>query len=189
MTRKPTPDREGNGPARVRTGEADDTASASTGSTPDRVLLRKGMPMTDCVFCEIVAGRSPATVVAEWPEAIAIVPLGPVVDGHVLVIPREHVRDALQDRDITAMTMYRAAEFALRYPSSNIITSVGAAATQSVWHLHVHVVPRAFGDQLMVPWGTLHGENPQDPHRCKGMVALEGQLAQANVTIRAAVSR
>jgi histidine triad (HIT) family protein len=46
-----------------------------------------------CVFCEIVAGRAPATVVREWDDALALVPLGPVVDGHTLVIPKQHVAD------------------------------------------------------------------------------------------------
>jgi histidine triad (HIT) family protein len=109
----------------------------------------------DCVFCAIVAGRAPATVVAEWPETIAIVPLGPVVDGHVLVIPRLHVLNAAEEPDITASAMYRAAQYArdLEQPF-NIITNAGAAATQSVWHLHLHVVPREFGDGLVLPWGT-----------------------------------
>jgi histidine triad (HIT) family protein len=129
-----------------------------------------------CPFCAIVDGRAPAKVVAEWPETIAIVPHGPVVEGHTLIIPREHVAKATSSRHVAAETMYRAAEFARRFESSNIIVSSGAPATQSVFHLHIHVVPRAFGDQLMVPWGTLDGENPQDPHRCKGMVALEDRL-------------
>lgn len=131
-----------------------------------------------CVFCQIVAGELPATVVAEWSDALAIVPLGPVVDGHTLIIPKVHVADAVELPSITANTMARAAEFGERFESSNILTSNGGAATQSIFHLHIHVVPRMLGDQLMVPWGTLHGENPQHPHRCKGIVALESELTQ-----------
>jgi len=131
-----------------------------------------------CVFCEIVAGRAPATVVSEWPEALAIVPLGPVVDGHVLVIPRVHVEDAATNAAVTAITSGLAAVYAHEQGRPfNLITSAGREATQSVFHLHIHYVPRAVDDELMVPWGTLHGENPQDPHRCRGMVALEEQLA------------
>ena len=135
--------------------------------------------MTDCVFCDIVVGQAPATIVAEWPEAVAIVPLGPVADGHVLVIPRVHVEDAATNAAVTAITYGLAAMYAhVQGQPFNLITSAGREATQSVFHLHIHYVPRAADDLLVVPWGTLHGENPQDPHRCRGMVALEEQLAQ-----------
>jgi histidine triad (HIT) family protein len=103
-----------------------------------------------CVFCAIIAGSSPATVVHRWPDAIAIVPLSPVVEGHLLVIPTTHVRDALEDPDVTASTMRRAAEIA-PHPC-NLITNVGREATQSVFHLHLHVVPRAENDGLALPW-------------------------------------
>lgn len=131
--------------------------------------------MTDqpCPFCEIVAGRAPATVVHEWSDVIAIVPLNPVVEGHTLVIPRAHVDDAATDPDITAATMLRGAELAAASQSSNILTSIGKAATQSVFHLHIHVVPRAPGDQLMLPWGTTG--NPHDPHWCKVAQGLQDQ--------------
>lgn len=129
-----------------------------------------------CVFCEIVAGRAPATIVRQWPDVTAFVPLNPVIDGHVLVIPNHHVRDAVALPGAAAMTMRRAAELAGESDSSNILTSIGAPATQSVFHLHIHVIPRAFGDQLMVPWGTTG--NPHDPHRCKGIEARDEELAQ-----------
>jgi histidine triad (HIT) family protein len=102
------------------------------------------------VFCAIVDGLEPAVVVREWPDALAIVPLRPVVEGHVLVIPKRHARDALADPDTTGATFRRAAQYAS--PACNLITSVGEAATQTVMHLHVHVVPRADGDGLRLPW-------------------------------------
>lgn len=107
-----------------------------------------------CPFCEIIAGRAPATIVRVWPDAIAIVPLGPVVDGHLLVIPHDHVSDFSADPDITAITARRAAELALERGliCGNLITSMGAAATQSVFHLHLHLVPRAENDGLALPW-------------------------------------
>jgi diadenosine tetraphosphate (Ap4A) HIT family hydrolase len=51
--------------------------------------------------------------------------------------------------------------------SWNIITSIGKAATQSIKHLHVHLVPRTEDDKLMVPWGTIYGDDPTAPHWCK----------------------
>lgn len=112
-----------------------------------------------CAFCDIAAGTGPATVVAEWPETIAILPRERdgkrgCTDGHVLLIPRVHVPDAATDPLVTAMVMARAAELAtkLGYTDFNIITSRGAVATQTVFHLHVHLVPRRAGDGLALPW-------------------------------------
>lgn len=130
-----------------------------------------------CVFCEIIAGNAPAAIVQEWPDALAIVPLGPVVDGHVLIIPREHVTDFVDSPNATAATMKRAAEYtAGRHDSANVITSMGRAATQSVLHLHLHVVPRSVDDKLMVPWGTIYGDNPQAPHWCRVAQGLQDRL-------------
>ncbi len=111
--------------------------------------------MSTCVFCEIVAGRAPATVIREWPDALAIVPRGPVVDGHVLVIPKQHVADFAEDPDVTAATARRAAE--LSGGPANLITSAGESATQTVFHLHFHIVPRSFGDGLALPWTGQEG--------------------------------
>lgn len=107
-----------------------------------------------CPFCEINTGRAPATFVREWSDAIAIVPLNPVVDGHLLVIPKTHVTDFVADPGVSAATMLRAASLAGEYPagSMNLITSRGVAATQSVFHLHLHLVPRAENDGLALPW-------------------------------------
>jgi histidine triad (HIT) family protein len=105
---------------------------------------------TACVFCTIVAGREPATFVSRWADAVAIVPLEPVTDGHVLVIPREHVQDAAVSPAVTALTFARAAEIATR--PFNLITSAGREATQTVPHLHVHIVPRRADDGLALPW-------------------------------------
>ena len=110
-----------------------------------------------CIFCNIVNNKAPATVVQTWDDAIAIVPLNPVVDGHVLVIPRQHVKDALEKPEITARVMQRASELASG--QCNIITSVGRDATQSVFHLHLHIVPRQKDDGLTLPWTNLVKKN------------------------------
>ena len=108
--------------------------------------------MSDCIFCAIARGEAPAQVVCEWADALAIVPLNPVTDGHLLVIPRDHASDAGENPDATAAVMRHAATLSRVYPASNIITSIGAEATQTVFHLHVHVVPRLDGDGLHLPW-------------------------------------
>ena len=106
-----------------------------------------------CPFCEIVAGRAPATMIREWPEAIAIVPRGPIVDGHTLVIPKTHVEDFAADSHTSAITMSYAGDLAREMGGPmNLITSKGREATQSVFHLHLHLVPRAENDGLALPW-------------------------------------
>ena len=115
--------------------------------------------MTECIFCQIIADPERQTpgvngTVATWVDAIAIEPLGPVIDGHLLVIPRAHVADWTADPLVTATTMARASELAqaMRIFPANLITSAGREATQSVFHLHLHIVPRAAGDGLALPW-------------------------------------
>ncbi|MFJ8811311.1 HIT family protein [Streptomyces sp. NPDC102490] len=106
----------------------------------------------DCTFCAIVAGELPATIVREWDDTVAILPRGGCTEGHVLVIPRTHVADAGADPEVTARTMARAAELMAEHEDANIITSKGSVATQTQFHLHVHVVPRVEGDGLALPW-------------------------------------
>lgn len=106
-----------------------------------------------CPFCEIIAGRAPATVVREWPDAIAITPLDPFVLGHVLVIPKKHVADHAADPDTTAVAARRFAELSRDLGhTDNMISNRGRPATQSVFHLHLHYIPRATNDGVALPW-------------------------------------
>lgn len=113
-----------------------------------------------CVFCEIEAGNAPAQIVRKWPRAIAIVPLNPVVEGHTLVIPRPHVTDFTERPSVSAVTMLCASELAAEMGGPmNIITSKGREATQSVFHMHLHLVPRAKDDGLALPWYSGKGNH------------------------------
>lgn len=112
-----------------------------------------------CPFCaRIAAGEydnrtTPDPDAPHW-GAVTFEPLNPVTPGHRLVVPIEHVEDALASPEVAAWTM----DFAARVPrlygikSCNLITSVGAPATQTVRHLHIHIVPRHEGDGLALPW-------------------------------------
>lgn len=118
-----------------------------------------------CVFCDIIAGDAPAKVLAEFvlavgaePFALAIEPLKPVVPGHAIIIHRQHTSTAVEDPALTGVVTECAAQFATRYSNSNIIMNVGAEAGQTVFHLHVHVVPRATGDGLIMPWDAQHNK-------------------------------
>jgi histidine triad (HIT) family protein len=109
--------------------------------------------VSGCPFCAIIRGEAPATFVRRWRNAIAIVPLGPVAEGHTLVIPHKHVADFAEAPLTTAATALRAAELARDMDRPmNLITSKGSAATQTVFHLHIHLVPRVAGDGLALPW-------------------------------------
>lgn len=104
----------------------------------------------NCPFCAIVAGEAPAKVLARWPGVTVIEPLNPVTEGHALAIPNAHVPDAPSDPVVAAETFKVPAKFA-RHPNigpCNLITSVGAEATQTVKHLHIHIVPRREDDGL-----------------------------------------
>lgn len=114
--------------------------------------------MRDCVFCKIVAREEPAEVVERWGAGVAIAPLAPVVDGHLLVIPNDHVADFTTDSEVAELAMYYASGLARALGGEwNLITSAGPAATQTVFHLHVHLIPRRPGDGLVLPWTDQEG--------------------------------
>ena len=109
--------------------------------------------MSDCVFCEIVAGTSPAKVAFQTDDVIVFHPLGPQVPGHLLFVPKDHVADATTSPDVTARVMREASAYAKRLNRPvNIITSAGAEATQTVFHLHIHVLPRGKDDGVRASW-------------------------------------
>ena len=114
------------------------------------------MTTKTCVFCGIAAGTEPATVVREWPDAIAFLPHGGVGErgDHVLVIPRCHVDTAIEDATVTAAVTARAVELVrgLGWGELNFIDNIGEAASQTVFHYHRHAVRRRPGDGLALPW-------------------------------------
>lgn len=118
--------------------------------------------MSDCVFCRIIAGDEPADFVERGAGHVAFRPRRPHVPGHVLFVPVRHVADATDSPTETAVVMSRAARYVRDVVGgpANIVTSVGAEATQTVFHLHVHVLPRGEGDGLRPswPWRVKPGE-------------------------------
>lgn len=109
----------------------------------------------NCEFCKIINGEEYAEILMEWVEynVIAMVPLNPVVPFHTLILPKNHVSHALTEPHTTATVMLCACLFAgPNFDSCNIITSVGRPATQTIDHLHIHVVPRSVDDGLCLPW-------------------------------------
>lgn len=107
--------------------------------------------MSDCVFCDIVAANDPEVIVAATERCTIFEPLNPVTPGHLLVIPDRHVVDAHEDPEVTGYVFETAALYASGI-DFNLITSAGVAATQTIDHFHVHIVPRRVGDGLKLPW-------------------------------------
>lgn len=106
----------------------------------------------NCPFCDY---EGPSDILAGDKDVIVIEPINPVVVGHVLVIPRAHVEDFVSNPGVSGKVMRGAAMYAAShdgYACCNLITSRGEAATQTVKHLHVHLIPRFAGDGLKLPW-------------------------------------
>lgn len=120
----------------------------------------------DCIFCKILAGELPATIVEEDERTIAFMDINPATRGHALVIPRSHAEDLLSvpraDLDAVAATAQRLAgrvKERLGADGVNLINSCGAAAWQTVFHFHLHVIPRYAGDPLRLPWTPAPGDS------------------------------
>jgi histidine triad (HIT) family protein len=107
----------------------------------------------DCPFCDIAAGRLDAAVVLDEPGAVGFLDIRPVFPGHVLLIPRQHVA-TLPDLPADAVppffaTVQRVAAAVPRaMGAQGTFVAVNNVVSQSVPHLHVHVVPRTKGDGL-----------------------------------------
>jgi len=116
----------------------------------------------------IVDGSSPASVVASDQRALAFLDINPATRGHTLVIPRAHARDIhdvpAEDLAATAALAQRVAGLARERLAADGVTmlqSSGRAAWQTVFHFHIHVIPRYAGDPLRLPWVPAAGEPAQ----------------------------
>jgi histidine triad (HIT) family protein len=112
----------------------------------------------DCIFCKIVAGELPSERVDEDEHTIAFMDINPWARGHALVIPRRHSADLLEvgDEDLhhTAAAAKRLAarmKERLGADGVNLLNACGEAAWQSVFHFHIHVIPRWADDPLRLP--------------------------------------
>jgi histidine triad (HIT) family protein len=115
--------------------------------------------MDDCVFCRIVRGEIPATVVHQDELTIAFMDIGSVNPGHMLVAAKPHVENICRLDDRLAAAMFRtaarvakAAEQALHPHGISVYQANGAAAGQTVFHAHIHVLPRWENDGMEFSW-------------------------------------
>jgi histidine triad (HIT) family protein len=134
------------------------------------------MAEDDCIFCKIVAGEMPAEVVQEDEHTLAFMDINPWTRGHALVIPRNHSKDLLEiaDEDL-AHTASAAKRLAARMTERldadgvNLLNACGPAAWQTVFHFHIHVIPRYEDDPLQLP------TRPQEADKDE-LAAVAGEL-------------
>jgi histidine triad (HIT) family protein len=135
-----------------------------------------------CVFCEIVRGAAPASLVWEDELTMAFLDRRQFHPGHTLVIPRQHLRDVRElDRKTGAALMDSVARItravALAFPNQGLSLwhSIGEAADQEVQHLHIHVHPRVLDDRLLCVYPFAAAE-PDKPLRDKYAATLRSYL-------------
>lgn len=122
----------------------------------------------NCIFCKILAGDIPSTTVYEDESFKAILDVSPAARGHVIILPKNHAPNIfeLPDEDaskimIVAKKIASALKAAYQCDGVNILQNNGEAAGQTVFHLHVHVIPRFEGDTVDIGW--VNGDMPEDP--------------------------
>ena len=113
----------------------------------------------DCIFCEIIAGNIPAATVYEDEHVFAFMDIAPANPGHTLVIPKQHYRNIFDmPTEIGSKIMQasiliaNAIKAALNPDGLNLFQSNEAAGFQTVFHFHLHLIPRWEGDPLRLPW-------------------------------------
>ncbi|MCL2708347.1 MAG: HIT family protein [Defluviitaleaceae bacterium] len=135
----------------------------------------------DCVFCAIADGELPSNIIYEDDLFVVIPDRNPKCAGHALIFPRKHAATIYELPDLEASRLFPcakkiAAAIGRAFPSDglNLIQNNGAAAGQTVGHLHLHLIPRQASDGMKIKW------EPTDP----GL----GELASAANKIRAALN-
>ena len=136
-----------------------------------------------CVFCAIVAGEAPAIRICEDDDYLAILDIRPFTRGHTLVIPKRHTVDLTDTPPDTVADLVRigqriaraARRSGLHADGNNVVINDGKAAFQSVFHIHLHVLPRQNGDKLSFAKGMLLR---RDPDREESGRLLREALAQ-----------
>lgn len=130
----------------------------------------------DCLFCKIIAGELPSQRVDEDERTVSFMDINPATRGHALVVPRAHWKGLreIDPEDLTAVALaaQRLASRAvnrLQADGVNLLNSCGATAWQTVFHFHVHVIPRYADDPLRLPWTPKPGDADE-------IAAAAGQL-------------
>ena len=125
------------------------------------------MKDSNCIFCKIANGEIPSSTVYEDNDFRVILDLGPAAKGHALILPKEHFKDVCElDEEIAAKVLPLGAKIgaamkeALGCAGFNLVQNNGVAAGQTVFHFHMHVIPRYENGPEMVTW-TPGKEDPE----------------------------
>ena len=129
------------------------------------------MKKDDCIFCKLANGDIPTNSLYEDDIVKVIFDAGPASDGHVLILPKNHYDDIYSMDEDTAAHVFKVAtriakayKQSLDYEGLNIVQNNGEAAGQTVFHFHIHLIPRYEGDHAGVTWkpGTLTDEQREE---------------------------
>lgn len=136
------------------------------------------MSEPDCIFCKIVAGQIPALRVFEDEAVLAFLDIGPLAEGHTLIIPKQHYErledmpeDAVVDLTRHLPRLGRAVMKVTSAPGYNVLQNNGKEAGQVVGHVHVHIIPRAADDGLGYRWNASKYPNGRADEVYKQLVA------------------
>ena len=121
----------------------------------------------DCIFCKIAAGEIPSQTIYEDDSYRVILDLGPAAKGHALILPKEHYADIFELPEAKAGEVFKLArnmagkmKAALKCDGFNIVQNNGEVAGQTVFHFHMHLIPRYTDDGQDINWKP--GEPSQD---------------------------
>lgn len=117
--------------------------------------------MEVCVFCQIIAGESPASIFYEDEVVFGLMTIGPVTQGHAMVIPKKHAANLSELDEATGRHLWTIAqrtsaairESGVKCEGINLFLADGKAAFQEVFHVHLHVIPRYAGDPFKIVAG------------------------------------
>lgn len=124
--------------------------------------------MNDCIFCKIAAGEIPSATLYEDEDFRVILDLGPATYGHALIIPKKHYANIIEIPDelagkamVLAKRVVTVMKDALPCDGYNVVQNNGECAGQTVFHFHIHLIPRYKGDNAGVTWkpGKLSDED------------------------------
>ncbi|RLI44895.1 HIT family protein [Candidatus Bathyarchaeota archaeon] len=124
--------------------------------------------MEDCVFCRIVKGTEPASIVYGDEKVMAFMDIQPVNPGHVLIIPKTHVAQLSELNPELGAYMFKVAmrvadalrQSGVKCEGVNLHLADGEAASQEIFHVHLHVIPRFRGDGFRIKFGPSYGVKP-----------------------------
>ena len=122
--------------------------------------------MNDCIFCKIASGDIPSSTIYEDEDFRVILDLGPATKGHALILPKKHFKDIFEMDDATASKVFVLAKKiacamkkALNCDGLNIVQNNGEIAGQTVFHFHMHIIPRYEGDGQHILWDPGSSDN------------------------------